>query len=390
MSKPIAVICPIFNRLEYTKLSFPKIIHECLKNKDLIEEIFVYDDMSSDGTSEFVQSIINRYKGELKINYLRQKIGNSTFQINHTYKNTDSKYLVKIDNDIVIPTGYFNTLHWLMEKHKSIGFLMMPECADFPYIHPKEKLSINDRTHIGGVGIFRREIFVKKGDIISERGFFGFTAYQNQAKIEQGVRTCELLGSGNMNLDASPIYSRVMYYEKNGWVRNLWKGVSSILDLKKVSMKHHGYMISEELYQWILDNITKGSRILELGSGDGTKILAEHYTMFSIENNKDWLNKYDSIYIYAPIVNGWFDVEAIKRQIPKDYDFILVDAPPAFTEEARMGFYHNINLFNTNVPIIIDDTHRAGEKRLANYLKKHLGKDYEEVVCNKKSFCIFK
>lgn len=155
-------------------------------------------------------------------------------------------------------------------------------------------------------------------------------------------------------------------------------------------MEHHGYMISKELYEWILANIPKGSRILELGSGDGTKLLAEHYTMFSIENNQQWLNKYKSIYIYAPIVNGWFDVEAIKRQMPKDYDLILVDAPPAFTEEARMGFYHNISLFNTKVPIIIDDTHRAGEKRLANNLKKHLGRNYEEVVCNHKSFCIFK
>lgn len=232
MAKPITVICPIFNRVEYTKLSFPKIVHECIRNKDLIQEVFVYDDESTDGSSEFVQSIINRYKNEIKFNYVRKKIGNSTFQINETYKNTQSKYLVKIDNDIVIPTGYFNTLHWLMEKHETIGFLMMPECGDFPFINDKTQLSINDRSHIGGVGIFRKNIFDKKGDIISENGFFGFTAYQNQAKKEQGVRTCELVGSGNMNLDASPIYSRVKYYEKMGWGRNLWKGIHSILDLK--------------------------------------------------------------------------------------------------------------------------------------------------------------
>lgn len=232
MSKPITVICPVYNRLEYTKLSFPKIVHECLKNKDLIEAIFVYDDNSNDGSSELVTAIIDRYKSELPFSYIKQKIGNSTFQINHTYKNTNSKYLVKIDNDIVIPTGYFKKLHELMEKHENIGFLMMPEVRDFPFIKSNEELSINDRTHIGGVGIFRKDIFDKKGDIISENGFFGFTAYQNQAKKEQGVRTCELVGSGNMNLDASEIYSRVNYYEQNGWGRNLWKGVHSILDLK--------------------------------------------------------------------------------------------------------------------------------------------------------------
>lgn len=232
MSKPITVIFPMFNRVEYTKLSFPKVVHECLKNKDLIESIFVYDDNSEDGSSEFVQPIINRYKNDLNFVYTRKSIGNSTFQINNTYKNTESKYLVKIDNDIVIPTGYFQTLHWLMEKHQNIGFLMMPEVADFPFINPKENLSLTDRTHIGGVGIFRRSIFVKKGDIISDKKFFGFTTYQNQAKVEQSVRTCELTGSGNMNLDASPVYSMVKEYEKAGWGRNMWKGVHSIIDCK--------------------------------------------------------------------------------------------------------------------------------------------------------------
>jgi glycosyltransferase involved in cell wall biosynthesis len=232
MSKAITVIYPMFNRVEYTRLSFPKMIHECLESKSLIESIFVYDDNSEDGSSEFVQEIIEKYKTQLNIKYIRKKIGNSTFQINNTYKETESKYLVKIDNDIVIPTGYFKTLHWLVEKHSDIGFLMMPECGDYPFIKPKTELSVNDRSHIGGVGIFRRSIFVKKGDIVTDKKFFGFTTYQNQAKKELGVRTCELVGSGNMNLDASPVYSMVKFYELSKWGRNMWKGVNSIVDIK--------------------------------------------------------------------------------------------------------------------------------------------------------------
>ena len=155
-------------------------------------------------------------------------------------------------------------------------------------------------------------------------------------------------------------------------------------------MEHHGYMISKELYEWILENIPKGSTILEIGSGDGTQLLSKDYKMFSIENNSAWVNKYDSTYIHAPIKGAWFDVSVLEAKLPKEYDFILVDAPPAFSEEARMGFFHNIHLFNTDVPIVIDDTNRAGEKKLADKLQAHTGKIYEEIKCSQKSFCVFK
>jgi len=154
-------------------------------------------------------------------------------------------------------------------------------------------------------------------------------------------------------------------------------------------MEHHGYMISKELYGWILENIPKGSTILEIGSGDGTQLLSKDYKMYSVENNLNWVGKFKSTYIVAPIKGAWYDVETLESNLPKEYDFILVDAPPAFSEEARMGFFHNIHLFNTDVPIVIDDTNRAGEKKLADNLKAHLGKDYEEIECSQKSFCVF-
>jgi glycosyltransferase involved in cell wall biosynthesis len=236
MAKPITVIYPMFNRLEYTKLTFPKMLHEAIRSHNLIEQIRVYDDNSMDGSSDFVKTIIERLEMEGKLPFevlhIRKSIGNSTYQTNDTYKHTNSKYLVKIDNDIIIPTGYYETLNWLMDKHESIGFLMLPEVADFPFIKDKKDLSLHDRTHIGGVGAFRRSIFVKQGDINSDKKFFGFTAYQNKAKNDLGVRTCELRGSGNTNLDASPVYSRVKYYEQMGWGRNMWKGVHSLLDNK--------------------------------------------------------------------------------------------------------------------------------------------------------------
>ena len=144
-------------------------------------------------------------------------------------------------------------------------------------------------------------------------------------------------------------------------------------------MDWHGYMISSQLYRWIRTNLKEGSTILELGSGDGTKLLAEHYKMISIEHNKEWLNKYKSTYLYAPLdpITGWYDVPKFKEAIKgvNSYDLILVDAPPGFTENARMGFYDHIQLFNVGVPIIIDDTHRPGEALLAKRVEMHLNSE---------------
>lgn len=154
-------------------------------------------------------------------------------------------------------------------------------------------------------------------------------------------------------------------------------------------MEHHGYMISEELYKWILDNLEHGKTILEIGSGDGTKLLSEYYKMYSIEHNPQWQNKYNSTYINAPLIGGWYHRETLEREMPKNYDLILVDAPPAFTVHARYGFYSNLDLFRTDVPIIIDDTNREGEKKLADDLSKRLGRPYEEFKCNQKSFAVF-
>ena len=229
MSKKATLIYPCHNRIEYTKMTLPMVVQEIRKDSDLVEKLIIFDDVSDDGTSEYVQDLVER-NPSLPIEYIRKKIGNSTYQINHTYKNTDSKYLIKVDNDILIPFDYVKTLVWLMEKHNDIGFLMMPEVSCFPFIKPKEELSITDRSFIGGVGIFRKIIFDSQGDISSNKRYFGFTDYQTKAMQKLGLRACQLDGSGNMNLDASRVYSRVFEHDSKDYGRNLWKGIDSISD----------------------------------------------------------------------------------------------------------------------------------------------------------------
>jgi len=122
----------------------------------------------------------------------------------------------------------------------------------------------------------------------------------------------------------------------------------------------HNWSISKELFDYIRSILAKGKTILELGSGWASSELSKYYTVYSIEHNKYWLNKFNTHYIYAPIKDRWYDTEILKNKLPKTYDLILVDGPPGPTI-GRGGFYTNLHLFNTDVPIIFDDVNRQAE-----------------------------
>jgi hypothetical protein len=129
-------------------------------------------------------------------------------------------------------------------------------------------------------------------------------------------------------------------------------------------MNFGGSGITEPLFQWIRAHLPDGKHILELGSGDvSTWYLSAHYRLTSVEDNLAFLNKYPSTYIYAPIVDGWYSLGALRAHLPQDYDLILVDGPTG--SEIRRGFLSNFFLFRYDVPIIFDDTWRQPERDMA-------------------------
>ena len=140
------------------------------------------------------------------------------------------------------------------------------------------------------------------------------------------------------------------------------------------------YMMHNNLLSFIINYLPERSTILELGSGHGTKILAKHFNMISIEHDINFINMYDSNYVYAPIVNSysWYDVSIVKKNLVNlHYDLIIVDGPGGGSWKGltkRIGFYENINLFKTNLPIIIDDFDRADGHELVEKLSSLLNK----------------
>jgi len=156
----------------------------------------------------------------------------------------------------------------------------------------------------------------------------------------------------------------------------------------------NGWAISTELYKWIVDNLEEGKTILELGSGTGTTELIKKWKVYSIEHNKGWLNHVeDSNYIYAPIQTyrnyKWYSLIAIRAALKGvKYDMILVDGPPG--NIGREGFLYNIHLFDTSVPIIVDDTNRGPEIELARGISEKLNKGITYFKGAGKNFIVIK
>ena len=157
-----------------------------------------------------------------------------------------------------------------------------------------------------------------------------------------------------------------------------------------------GWTLPEKAFQWIEENIPVGSNIVELGSGHGSIRLSENYNVWSIEHNETWLNISSSNYIHAEIipfsVNGekghWYNAEKIKCALPEKYALMIIDGPPSTI--GRNGVLAFQELFNWDCHILVDDTHRAEDKLIADELssqkllnQKHFTEYYEQNGTNR-------
>jgi len=87
-----------------------------------------------------------------------------------------------------------------------------------------------------------------------------------------------------------------------------------------------GSSLSWTVYKWIYENISKDSRILEVGAGYGTKILNTFWEITSIEHDKNFIDIVDDVnYVYCPIKDGWYDIEAFSKGVLKEYKLVIVD-----------------------------------------------------------------
>jgi len=145
----------------------------------------------------------------------------------------------------------------------------------------------------------------------------------------------------------------------------------------------HNHSITQRLFYHIRNTLPDGGTILELGSGYGTGELAKHYKMYSVEHNKEWLDKYDSTYLYVPLKEHkplanhtetlWYDANILRGKLHGiKYDLLLIDGPP----QTRSGFYKYMDLFDSRAIWVFDDMHRDIDRKVVVSVSSRLMRPY--------------
>lgn len=153
------------------------------------------------------------------------------------------------------------------------------------------------------------------------------------------------------------------------------------------------WSITKECFDNIIDVLPFGKTILEIGSGHSTRLLSEFYNMSSIERNQQWMNKYKSDYKYIPLkemhsevfgFTNWLDINILKEILQHiHYDLLIVDAGGD-----RVDIYDNIQLFNTNIPIIFDDTMNEHYLKCATLTSQKINKNIQTITCARNKYCV--
>jgi len=141
--------------------------------------------------------------------------------------------------------------------------------------------------------------------------------------------------------------------------------------------------IGENLYAYIRKVLPEGSTILELGSGWGTSRLVNHYTVYSVEHDPEYWDKYHDNYLHVPLKQHkavknqvgdiWYDAKVLGDVLVGiDYDLLLIDGPPMY----RAGFVKYFDFFDPNVIMIFDDVNRKKDNTVMNSIAAKLEVPY--------------
>ena len=188
INSDVDILYITYNRLPYTKETLPILLNSA-KNTNI--KITIVDNNSNDGTIEYLNSLEHKNIREIIFNSKNQGLVKPTLKF---WKNSNAKYVGKIDNDILVEKGWVEKLINAHEKVEDFGVIGCSHYRDDDYSIEKLQTKLStvngivyrDQPWIGGNYIAKKSTFINNpGYHQSRRGLkkkilYGFTGYQKQ------------------------------------------------------------------------------------------------------------------------------------------------------------------------------------------------------------------
>lgn len=221
LSVPTDVLYVAWNRLEFTRFTFRTL----LENTDwtLVNGLVVYDDGSEDGTDALLEDMIAAFTPhvpDLPIELRHTRYGSPVAVMNDYVESSQAQRFAKIDNDIMVPSGWLETLSRTMDTYPAVEILGMESGRMGP---PKArwrgKYRVESARWIGGVGLITTAALGNRPRM-TVNGRFGWTEWQREYRLNIGWIDPDLQVTELSRIPFDPWASLSDEYRRMEWERD--------------------------------------------------------------------------------------------------------------------------------------------------------------------------
>jgi GT2 family glycosyltransferase len=195
--KGINVIICTYNRLEYLRQCVTPLLGV---KTDKPFQITIVDNNSTDGTRDYVHSLISSYPF---VRYVMEEKQGVSHARNKGWQSSEYEWTLYLDDDSIPPAGLIAEAFSLIDTHPGVHAIGGPMDAVFSeqirvwlpegfgdFCLPFDTWTIVDRQYLwGGCLMIKREVFEKLGGFIPALGVVGKTlAYAEEIEIQHRMR----------------------------------------------------------------------------------------------------------------------------------------------------------------------------------------------------------
>ena len=176
------------NRLEFTRQSWAAMVANT--NWDLVDRLLVFDDLSKDGTAQFISEQLAAWDvARCPVVLRAAAYGGPVVVMLQLLSRPGADIFAKLDNDVVVPPGWLDRCMDVMAIHPELSLLG---------IEPPDSRRLTDGTSdqemtpgpnryvecnsIGGIGLMRRAAFQGRRPMCPHSVWGGFTEWQLRHK----------------------------------------------------------------------------------------------------------------------------------------------------------------------------------------------------------------